>query len=227
LDLQIKLLRALETGSYTRCGSDQDLQANVRVIAATNADPQKAVEEGRLRADLYHLLNVFPVQLPPLRERKGDLALLARSFFAELNDTHATCKPFPPRLIERLARHRWSGNVRELRSFLYRVYILSDDRLASASGDGLDPVSLEIASSVEEAALPRAAVEIAVGTSLADADRQLILATLAECGGVKRHCAKLLGISLKTLYNRLDVYGLGRNRPVVAQAKHPPVPRIN
>jgi len=191
--------RDLARDRSLRIGTDRELDTNVRLIAATNRDPEVAVMEGKLRADLYHRLNVFPVLMPPLRERGADIELLAESFLAALNQTHGQSKTFAPGVLAGLAAQEWRGNVRELRNAVQRGFILADDLIAF---DHLSEVSLAPAPE----AIP--SVEVPIGTSLADADKLLILATLKQCSGVRKYSAELLGISLKTLYNRLEEYGL-------------------
>jgi two-component system response regulator AtoC len=197
VDLQVKLLRVLETGAFMRIGSHQSLSTNVRIIAASNRDPEKAIAEGRLRLDLFHRLNVFPLRIPPLRDREQDIELLARYFLDELNATHGTGKTLSDSAMSVLRMHHWPGNVRELRNFIQRAYILSDQMI---DPQVLAPVPAYCRSSA-------LALSIPVGTSLADVDRKLIFATMELCGGVKKRAADLLGISLKTLYNRLEEYG--------------------
>jgi len=197
IELQVKLLRVLESGTFMRVGTNKEIATDVRVVAATNRDPEEAVAEGKLRADLYHRLNVFPLQLPPLRERGKDVELLALSFLEQLNETHKTNKAFAPGAMETLCAHSWPGNVRELRNYVQRAYIMTDKLIETAS------VPLQISSAKPAAGT---SVVVAVGTSLADMDRQLILATLEQCK-VKKRAAEILGISLKTLYNRLEEYG--------------------
>ena len=200
VELQVKLLRVLETGKFMRIGTDREVETDVRVIAATNRDPEAAVAAGKLRADLYHRLNVFPIVMPPLREREGDIELLAQRFLDELNQAQGTRKVFPPGGAAKLAAHRWPGNVRELRNFVQRAYIMGDDIVDTGS---TLPFSVTPAQSAQGGV-----IEIAVGMSLAEAEKQLILAALAQCGGVKKYTAEQLGISLKTLYNRLEEYGM-------------------
>lgn len=197
VNLQVKLLRVLETGTFMRIGSHQTLSADVRIIAATNRDPEIAIDEGRLRLDLFHRLNVFPLRIPPLRDREHDIELLARHFLAELNSIHGTAKTLPESAIGVLRSHHWPGNVRELRNFVHRTYILSDEVVDVQM---LEPLPTSCHASEITLSIP-------VGTSLADVDRKLIFATMALCGGVKKRAADLLGISLKTLYNRLEEYG--------------------
>ncbi|MDB5814710.1 MAG: Fis family transcriptional regulator [Rhodocyclales bacterium] len=199
IELQVKLLRVLESGYFMRVGTNKEIATDVRVVAATNRNPEEAVAEGKLRADLYHRLNVFPLQLPPLRERGKDVELLALSFLDQLNETHSTGKAFVPGSMDVLSAHSWPGNVRELRNYVQRAYIMSDDKLVETSS-----VPLQISSAKPPSG---SNVVVPVGTSLAETDRQLILATLEQCGGVKKRAAEILGISLKTLYNRLEEYG--------------------
>jgi two-component system, NtrC family, response regulator AtoC len=197
VELQVKLLRVLETGSFMRIGSNQEIETDVRVIAASNRDPEAAVGEGKLRLDLYHRLNVFPLKIPPLRERGTDVELLAQNFLDGLNATHGTAKVLTPDGLACLGNYHWPGNVRELRNYIQRAFILSDHSIDAAALAPVittqSPVGLTLA--------------IPVGTSLADVDRKLIYATLELCGGVKKRAADILGISLKTLYNRLEEYG--------------------
>jgi DNA-binding NtrC family response regulator len=205
IELQVKLLRVLETGVFMRVGTTKEIETDVRLIAATNRDPEEAVLEGKLRLDLYHRLNVFPITLPPLRERGKDVELLAQSFLDELNAKDGTRKQFPPGVKEMLLSYPWPGNVRELKNYVQRSFIM-----ASPDSDSTAAVPLQISLSKPSSGT---AVTIAFGTSLAQADRQLILATLEQCGGVKTRAAEILGISLKTLYNRLVEYGDEANKP--------------
>ncbi len=197
IELQVKLLRVLETGAFMRIGSNQELETDVRIIAATNRDPEDAITEGKLRLDLYHRLNVFPLKIPPLRARGADVELLAQHFLDELNAAHGTAKVMSPDGLDCLADYHWPGNVRELRNYMQRAFILSDQLIDAAA---LAPTMTSQSSGGLTLSIP-------VGTSLADVDRKLIFATLELCGGVKKRAADILGISLKTLYNRLEEYG--------------------
>jgi two-component system response regulator AtoC len=199
--LQVKLLRVIETRRYKRLGAEQESSADVRIIAASNTGIEAVLAKGRLRADLYHRLNVFPIRLPLLSARDGDVELLATHFLDELNQAHRGNKRYSQGALSHLLAQAWPGNVRELRNCLLRAYIMADDEI--------QPRHLMSHGQPGDAAGARAdAIEIRVGSTLADADRQLVLATLERCGGNKRLAAETLGISLKTLYNRLDEYRL-------------------
>jgi DNA-binding NtrC family response regulator len=201
--LQVKLLRVLETGTFMRVGSTTLQQTDVRVIAATNRDPAGAVASGALRQDLFYRLNVFPIDLPPLRARLDDLPPLVRHFLEEMSQREGMVKRATPAALERLAHYRWPGNVRELRNALQRAYVMSTDDLITDQWlprDVLvDPRAVEPQSDV---------LQVPVGTSLATVEKQVILATLERFGHQKERTAAALGVSLKTLYNRLKEYGL-------------------
>jgi len=198
IELQVKLLRVLETGLFMRVGTTKEIATDVRLIAATNRDPEQAVEAGKLRLDLYHRLNVFPINLPPLADRGDDIELLAQSLLDELNERHGTQKRFPPAVQDLLRSYEWPGNVRELRNYVQRAHIMSTRESGSTA---VVPVQISLATPATSST-----VNIPFGMSLEEADRQLILATLEQCGGVKVRAADVLGISLKTLYNRLVEY---------------------
>ena len=193
-ELQVKLLRVLESGKVTRIGGNESLTSDVRVIAATNRKPEDAVAKGKLREDLLYRLNVFPIPLPPLCDRREDVDLLAEHFLALLNKEHDTSKEFTRPALNRLRSHNWPGNVRELKNLVHRAFILAEDHI------GLDCLPL----GVQESA--GSSLNLKVGTSLGEAERRLILATLEEAEGDKKKAAEVLGISLKTLYNRLNEY---------------------
>lgn len=198
LELQAKLLRVLEMGTFMRVGSDQELESDVRVIAATNRVPEEGVQEGKLREDLLYRLRVFPLHLPPLRERAGDIDLLAKHFLAELNKAESTAKSFTPQALEQLRSYHWPGNVRELRNVVHRAFIMADEVIDTHCL----PQELGVAK-----AYPGSSLQISTGITIAEAERRLILATLEHCAGNKEKTAELLGISPKTLYNRLREYG--------------------
>jgi two-component system response regulator AtoC len=197
-ELQVKLLRVLETGSMLRVGTSELVSVDVRVISASNQDAMKALKEGNLREDLFYRLNVFPVHLPPLRERGDDILLLADHFLAVVNSREGTSKQWAPEARERLRMLSWPGNVRELKNVVERAAILAE----STIGPDLLP-------SADAAPLTTAAgpvLQVRIGSSLEEVERRVILATLQQLNGDKRRTAEVLGISLKTIYNRLNVY---------------------
>jgi two-component system response regulator AtoC len=193
-ELQVKLLRVLETGKVTRIGGNESIPVDVRVIAASNRRPEEAVTAGKLREDLHYRLNVFPIYLPPLRERRDDVDLLAEHFLSQLNKEQGTSKDFTRPALQRLRTHNWPGNVRELKNLVHRAYILAEEHI------GIDSLPL----GVQET--PGSNLNVKVGTSLGEVEQRLILATLEDCEGDKKKAAEVLGISLKTLYNRLNEY---------------------
>jgi DNA-binding NtrC family response regulator len=218
LELQVKLLRVLETGRFMRVGSTQSQEADVRIIAATNRSPQQAVASGKLREDLLYRLNVFPIELPPLRDRVDDIALLAEHFLQAMIEQEGRTKRFSPAALQRLREHRWPGNVRELRNAVQRAYVMAageliDERwLPQDDGAHAAVAAAEPARATSPAPAPATpsssteSVTLPIGTSMAQAERALILATLRHYQHHKERTAAVLGISLKTLYNRLKEY---------------------
>jgi len=196
IELQVKLLRVLETGAVVRIGGDQAVDVDVRVIAATNRDPLKAVQDGKMREDLLYRLQVFPVMMPPLRERGEDIQLLADYFLGQLNERQGTGKVWSEDSLDRLRTHSWPGNVRELKNVVHRAFIMADHEITprclprEVGGDSGSIRSLNFQ----------------VGSSIEDVERRLIMATLDAYAGNKRKTADILGVSLKTLYNRLNTY---------------------
>jgi DNA-binding NtrC family response regulator len=201
-DLQVKLLRVLETGTFLRVGLPQPIVTDVRVIAATNRQPEKAVAEGRLRDDLYHRLNVFPIQMPSLRERGPDIELLAQYFLDMFNKDEGTHKRFSQDALNRLYDYAWPGNVRELKNCVHRAFIMADEVIGPLRAEEPPGSPVEADSAL---------LTVRVGTPLDDIERRLTMATLAQCGNVKRRAAEILGISVKTLYNRLEAYAASDN----------------
>jgi len=224
LELQVKLLRVLETSRFMRVGSSVSQEADVRVIAATNRMPLQAVAAGRLREDLLYRLNVFPIELPPLRDRLSDVPLLAAHFLAGICEQEGRQRRFTPQALAQLGTYRWPGNVRELRNAVQRAYVMArgdtiderwlpraDTPLAAADADAaLAPPAAPLASRAAAPA-PEAVVVLPIGTSLAQAERSLMLATLRHYNHHKERTAAALGISLKTLYNRLKDYAAEGN----------------
>jgi DNA-binding NtrC family response regulator len=203
LDLQVKLLRVLETGTFMRVGALETLHSDVRLIAATNRDPERAVADGRLREDLLYRLNIFPIEMPPLRERLDDVSLLAEFFLQQAIEREGEAKRLTPAVIAQFCSYAWPGNVRELRNAVYRSYVMAagpeiEESWLTARESGIGRSESKLV----------AAIEIAVGSPLAEAERQLIQAALKKFGGHKERTAAALGISLKTLYNRMKDYAV-------------------
>jgi two-component system response regulator AtoC len=207
LDLQVKLLRVLETGTFMRVGSTQVQETDVRIVAATNRNPADAVAKGKLREDLLYRLNVFPIHLPPLRERLEDIPLIAEHFLEQISEREGAVKKLGGDVLERFAAYRWPGNVRELRNVVYRAYVMTPG--PTIHDDGLPPSG---AAGSASGMVPM--VTLRVGTTLAEADRLLTLATLEHLGRHKEKTAATLGISLKTLYNRLKEYAADDGEPL-------------
>ena len=200
-DLQVKLLRVLETGSYRPVGAERDLKADVRIIASTNRDPEQAVAEQVLREDLYYRLAQFPIRVPPLRERGTDVALLAQLFLDDINEQYDSQKTYCDDVLEALRLYHWPGNVRELKNLVARAHLLAGSEICI---DDLPSNVLTGKSADSEQQLLR----VSVGHTLADVERRMIFATLEHCQGDKKQTAEMLGVSLKTLYNRLKKYQL-------------------
>jgi DNA-binding NtrC family response regulator len=197
-DMQVKLLRVLESGNFLRIGGSHEVKVDVRLIAATNRDVETAVRQGSLREDLMYRLAVFPIRVPPLRERNGDVDLLAQHFLQLMNAKENTSKTFSRNSMEMIRSYTWPGNVRELKNVVQRAFILSTDTLVIE--DHLSELW------ARKPTLHEGCLNFSVGTPLADAQREIILATLKHFSGNKRLTAEALGISLKTLYNRLKDY---------------------
>ncbi len=199
---QSKLLRVLEDRKLRRLGSKSETPVDVRVVAATNVDPLAAVAAGKLRADLYYRLNVFNIQMPALRTHLADVKAIAAKMIADMNVKHG-CRVtgMSARLLSRLEAYRWPGNVRELRNVIERAVVLA------GSGE-LEEEHLPLGFG-EAVTAPReddGAVHLEVGTTVDEGERQLILKTLDSTGGNKTRAAEILGISIKTLQNKVKEY---------------------
>lgn len=196
-DLQVRLLRVLESGRVCRVGGTSDIEVDVRVVASTNRDPEQAVRDGKLREDLFFRINVFPLPLPPLRARGDDVKLLALHFLNELCRASGVAKEFDPGTLEALGQYHWPGNVRELRNLVQRGFIVASDVLTFE----------HLPDTVRSGVTVRAAgLHAPVGAPLEDIIRTHTLVTLKHFQGNKQRTAEALGISLKTLYNRLKRY---------------------
>jgi DNA-binding NtrC family response regulator len=199
LDMQTRLLRVLESRKFYRVGASTELTSDFRVIAATNRCPLQAVQSGQLREDLLYRLAVFPVAMPPLRNRGADVELLAEHFLAELNSQGRTQKRFSAVARMMMRQHTWPGNVRELKNCIERAFILGDTVLELAP---LIPGAARDSDQVSD----DKRLNIRVGSRIYDMERSLIEATLDYFKGNKRRAADALGCSLKTLYNKLNGY---------------------
>src|SRR5712692_4368656 len=193
---QAKLLRVLQEREFLRLGGTRPVKANVRVIAASNRDLQKAVADGRFREDLFYRLQVFDIRMPPLRERRGDIPLLADAFLLELNrSTGYSSAGLTPDALEMLVGYEWPGNVRELHNALERAAILCEGGLIT-----VDHLSLRSTSVMAPSRPP----------NLFDIERRTIEQALHESNGNKAKAARRLGITRTQLYGRLRKYGLER-----------------
>jgi DNA-binding NtrC family response regulator len=199
LDMQTRLLRVLETRKYYRVGASVEFSSDVRVIASTNRCPLQAVQNGQLREDLLYRLAVFPIDMPPLRNRGSDVELLAEHFLSELNVQSRTQKRLSAMARMTLKQHTWPGNVRELKNCIERAFILGDQTLEPAPLIQNPAARGDVVPDGER-------LDIRVGSRIDDMERSLIEATLDYFKGNKRRAADALGCSLKTLYNKLNGY---------------------
>ncbi len=199
LSVQAKLLRVIQEKEITPVGSDTSITADVRIIAATNKDLTALSEQGRFRQDLYYRLNVVHIKVPPLRERKEDIPLLAISFLEEFSKKNRRdVKGFTPKAMDAIIRYPWEGNVRELKNCVERSVVLS-----RADYIGLEDIRFLTAGDD-----PGSSAGVDIGnTPLADIEKEAILATLESCGGNKSETARRLGITRKTLLKKLKSYG--------------------
>ena len=199
--LQAKLLRVIEERSLRRLGSSREIDFDVRILAATNKNPEDAVEAGTLREDLLYRLNVFRIELPNLKDRKDDLPLLAQYLVTKLAEKHSRPARFlSPAAISVLQFHAWPGNVRELRNVIERAVVI-------CSGEQIErhhfaPYPIE----QRERLRKEDTITLAVGTPIEEVERQMIIRTLQKTKNNKTRAAELLGVSLKTLHNKLNLY---------------------
>jgi len=199
--LQPRLLRVLEDQQVRRVGGSAEIPIDVRVIAATNQEPRKAVQDGRLREDLYYRLNVFTLTLPALRERAADIPLLVQHFIREFNRKHTThVEGVGDEASQLIREYPWPGNVRELRNVIERAVIL-------ARGEWVEASHLPAYIARPEADATSKIV-LAPGTTLADAEKEILVRTLKDSGNNKAEAARRLGVDVKTIRNKLKTYGL-------------------
>ncbi|MEJ7759636.1 MAG: sigma-54 dependent transcriptional regulator [Gemmatimonadaceae bacterium] len=210
-DIQVKLLRAIETRTIRRLGGKKEISVDIRIVAATNRDLQKALAENELREDLYYRLAVVEVMLPPLRDRAGDIKLLANEFLARFSQQNGKkITTFDERAWEWLISHNWPGNVRELKNAVERAVIMA--RGEKIEWDDIMPRHMRITG---ETPLP---IIVAVGASLADTRKQLVLRTFASMNGDAVRTAKVVGISAEDvraeIASLIHVNGSARAEPV-------------
>jgi DNA-binding NtrC family response regulator len=196
-EFQVKLLRVLQEQEFERVGGGKPIKVDARVIAATNRDLKKEVEAGRFREDLFYRLNVIRLEIPPLRERPEDIALLVHHFMAEFNREHGRSLTISPKALALLQSFHWPGNVRQLRTMMESISILT-------TGREIQPKHLpeEVCGQAPEGQTLR----LHVGMTVKDAERELIRATLGEFGGNKARAARTLGLGRKTLYRKIEEY---------------------
>ena len=203
---QAKLLRVLEDRKVRRLGSKTETPVDVRVLAATNKDPEQAVASGGLRQDLFFRLNVFHIHLPPLREHKEDIPLLAEHILRDVNAKHQkNVRGIGAEVLDIFMSHTWPGNIRELRNVLERAAIMSEKELVSRSS-----LPGEFGKVAAKSPGDLSTIRFPIGTTVDAMERELILQTLQATGNNKTRAAELLGVSLKTLHNKLKEYGSER-----------------
>ena len=194
--VQVKLLRVLQDRSFERVGGSDPLRVDVRLIVATHRDLAAEVAAGRFREDLFYRLSVVRIQMPPLRERPEDIPILAHTFLREFAREHGRRVTSITRgVLDRLLRYPWPGNVRELRNTIEGMVVFAEGRRALDLSDLPDSLR-EVESAGEK-------LELRVGMTVEEAERQLIAATLRRCGNDKTKAAAMLGIGLRTLYRKL------------------------
>ncbi len=225
LDSQVKMLRVLQDGTFSRVGGNAALRADVRLVCATNRNLKSEVLANRFRMDLYYRLNVVNIVVPPLRERREDISLLAKSFLERLNRRHHQRKELSDPLVQALRRQDWPGNVRELENTIEKLYVLSPVNVVALDGFAQEqaqspaprlvqpggysaPTPSYGGGSGQAAQSPDDAIRALVGLPVDEVERRLILATLAQVGGNKSKAARQLQIGLKTLYRKLEGYGV-------------------
>lgn len=206
--MQVKLLRVLQEGTFTPVGSTETRKVDVRIIAATNRPLKEMVESGAFREDLYYRLNVINIRVPPLRERKEDIPLLAEAFLQKAAEKGTPKKVLTKRGLEKLYDYPWPGNVRELQNEIERIIVLSGTE-TKLTADMLSPKILEVG---EKNKVQGARVHGKLKDSLEELERELIKEGLRRTGWNKSRLAKELGISRAGLIMKVEKYGLDKRR---------------
>ena len=200
--VQVKLLRVLQEQQFEPVGSSKTTTVNVRVLAATNRNLEEEIAQGRFREDLYYRLNVFPVYVPPLRERKEDIQQLAEYFLTKYGEKHSRqIKGFSPRSIDLFMRYDWKGNIRELENTVERSVILCRE-------DYITPQHLPAPLQALASELEQDVQEVEAGITLKEMEKQLIISTLKQYDGNRTKTAEALGISRRSLQMKLKEYGI-------------------
>jgi DNA-binding NtrC family response regulator len=208
LHLQVHLLRALENRVIRRIGGQEDIAVDARIVAATNSQLGRAIDDARLREDLFYRLGEFPLLVPALRERPDDILPLATVFLSRLNQRYGTRKSFSSAALEQLRRFPWPGNIRELRNVVGRAYIMASGNTISEPLEGF-----RIAAPLDET--PNS-LTVGVGMSLEEIERRMLYKTLEFYNDDKSKAARALGVSVKTIYNRLARYQQRRDTTLTA-----------
>jgi DNA-binding NtrC family response regulator len=207
LEAQTRLLRVLQEREVTRVGGRDPVRVDVRIVAATHRDLAARVSEGGFRQDLMYRLDVVRIMIPPLRERRDDIPGLVAHFSAKHAARHKTAAPIaPPELLERLSRHSWPGNVRELENLVERAVVLGSFHLAARSPLAEQETPALASSSAGRA--PSSDEVRPLRDAVADAERRAVVAALKKAAGNKAEAARLLGISYKTLFNKIHEHGI-------------------
>ena len=227
-ETQVKFLRVLEGQEFTRLGGDKPIKTDVRIIAATNADLEEAVKNGKFRNDLYHRINRFPIRVPPLRERREDIPLLASAFIKEFSKEHdRPVSGITLQAMDYLKNAAWDGNIRELRNAIETAIILArtetlqlddfssefqtsftDSEVASDPDIQMGiPLNLDTPDDQEDLIDTDDEKVGTVGMTMEEIEKEAIGKTLAETGNNKKRTAEILGIGLRTLYRKLESYG--------------------
>ena len=197
---QVRLLRVLQEGEFERVGGTETLRVDVRVIAATNRDLEQLVKDGKFREDLYFRLNVIQITLPPLRERPEDIPLLAHHFIKEVCEENGRqIMNVSPRAMAVFQSYPWPGNVREIRNVIESIIVMSRTKEITPK---------DVPERIRQESNAAQTVTLRAGSTLKDAERELIRLTLISCGGNRAEAARILGIGRKTLYRKIDEYEL-------------------
>jgi DNA-binding NtrC family response regulator len=208
--MQVKLLRVLQESEFERVGGIKTIKVDVRLVTATNRDLQKEVQAGNFREDLYYRLNVVPVHLPPLRERRDDIPILVDHFVAKFNERlKKSITGVEPAAMERLVSHNWPGNIRELENVLERTLLFASGPTIRAS-DLPAELQLAVPQSVptQPASGPASSLKEIVRRETERVERELIVRALDETGGNVSQAARNLKISRKSLQNKMKEFGL-------------------